>query len=309
MEIKKVSIIGLGALGVLVGHRISKHLDKENLRIIADKDRIARYMRDNVYCNGERCNFQYTLPDEICEPADLVIFAVKFRDLSDAIYAVKNQVGEQTIIISLLNGIVSETIIGQAYSMDRILYCVAQGMDAVKEGNKLTYSNEGILCIGDTQPGRISEKVKNVADFFEKMEIPYEIDTNMKKRLWGKFMLNVGINQTVSVFGSNYGDVQKEGKARDIMISAMKEVIALSEKADVFLNEEDLRYWLKVADSVSPDGKPSMRQDVEAKRFSEVDLFAGTVLNFGEKYEIPTPVNKMLYEKIKAIESQYNIQK
>jgi 2-dehydropantoate 2-reductase len=127
----------------------------------------------------------------------------------------------------------------------------------------------------------------------------------MNKRLWGKFMLNVGVNQTVGVYESNYGEIQKEGQARDTMISAMREVIALSEKKGINLTEDDLSYWLKILSTLSPAGKPSMGQDLEARRYSEVELFSGTVIKMGEKYGIPTPVNKQLYDKIKFIESQY----
>ena len=56
---------------------------------------------------------------------------------------------------------------------------------------------------------------------------------------------------------------------------------------------------------MSPEGKPSMRQDIEAKRPTEVELFAGTVIELGKKYGIPTPVNQSLYEQIKALEAQY----
>ncbi len=48
-----------------------------------------------------------------------------------------------------------------------------------------------------------------------------------------------------------------------------------------------------------------MRQDVEAKRLSEVELFAGTVLAFGKKHNYPTPVNQIFYDKMLAIEKTY----
>jgi 2-dehydropantoate 2-reductase len=48
-----------------------------------------------------------------------------------------------------------------------------------------------------------------------------------------------------------------------------------------------------------------MRQDLEDRRYSEVELFAGTILELSKKHGIPAPVNKMLYERIKLIESQY----
>ncbi len=305
MEIRKVSIIGLGALGTLFGHHLSKRMPKGDIKIIADQDRIARYVRDKVYCNGEVCDFQYVTPEEKCEPADLVMIAVKYHQLRAAISAVKNQIGPHTLILSLLNGITSEEIISAVYGADKVVYCVAQGMDAVKEGNKLTYEHMGMLCIGEFDQDTHSERVASIAAFFQKTGLPHEIDMHMKKRLWGKFMLNVGVNQTIAVYGTKYNSVQQAGPARDTMISAMREVISLSEKEGIGLAEDDLRYWLALLGTLDPEGKPSMRQDVEARRLSEVDLFAGAVQALSKKHGLSTPVNHMLYEKIKALEAQY----
>lgn len=305
MNIEKVSVIGLGALGILFGHHLAKRMKPQNLRIIADSERISRYQHDQIYCNGEICDFHYVTPDEQVEPADLILFAVKFNGLDDAIKAVKNHVGKNTIILSLLNGITSESIIGEAFGMEHMLCCVAQGMDAVKIGNKLQYTNMGMICFGDFKAGEISEKTKSVASFFEKMELPFLADTDMQKRLWGKFMLNVGINQAVAVYETNYGGVQKDGKPRETMIQAMREVVQISEKEGVCLTEKDIDYWLDVIRPLNPDNKPSLRQDMEAGRLSEVELFSGTVIRLGKKHGIPTPVNQFLYEKIKAMESEF----
>jgi 2-dehydropantoate 2-reductase len=306
MEIKTVSIIGLGALGVLFGHRLSGHMPHDDLRIIADPGRIAKYRSEGVFCNGEVCDFNYLVPGEKSSPADLLIFAVKFTGLKKAIEDAANQVGPDTIIISLLNGISSENIIGRVYGDEKVLLTVAQGMDAVKVGNRLTYKNMGMICFGDRKAGsEPSEKVRAVARFFDKTNIPYLVDTDMQKRLWGKFMLNVGVNQTVAVFEGDYGTIQKDGPARDTMIAAMREVLALSEKENVRLTEADLDYWLHILDGLNPSGKPSMRQDLEAGRKSEVGLFAGTVLALGEKHGLPCPVNRMLYERIMAAESRF----
>ena len=306
MEIKTVSIIGVGALGILFGNRLSKHMLKDDLRIIADSKRIDRYKSEHVYCNSEICDFNYVTPEVNCGPADLLIFSVKFDGLVSAIQTVKKQVGPNTIIMSLLNGISSEEIIGQTFGMDNILYSVAQGMDAVKIGNKLTYEHMGMICFGDIKPGiHSSEKVEAVARFFKKVGLPHEVDVDMQKRLWGKFMLNVGVNQTVAVYECDYGGILKEGPARDTMISAMKEVLSLSEKENVYLTQADLNYWLQVLEGLSPQGKPSMRQDLDAKRYSEVELFAGTVLSLGKKHGLFLPTNQMLYDKIKEIESHF----
>lgn len=307
MEIKTVSIIGLGALGVLYGHMLSKGLPKKSLRIVADDERINRYRRDGVFCNGERCRFHYIAPDEKCVPADLVLIAVKYNDLDGAIKAAVNQVGPNTIILSLLNGISSENLIGQSYGPENVLLCVAQGMDAVKTGNRLTYQNTGLLSFGDWDPGIISDKVKTVKRFFLAAGIPHEVIREMRKRQWSKFMFNVGINQTTAIFLCNYAGLHKDGPCRNMMVAAMEEVIALSEKENVRLSQVDIDYWLKILDGLNPNGKTSMQQDVEARRYSEVEMFGGTVLELGKKYGLNFPVNQMLYDQIKTIESAYQL--
>jgi 2-dehydropantoate 2-reductase len=308
-KIKTVSIIGLGALGILFGHHLSKRMPAENLRIIANTDRIHRYRREKIFCNGELCDFNYMSPEQECEPADLIIFTVKYQGLQQAIEAVRNQVGEKTIILSALNGITSEEIIGEVYGMDKLLYCVAQGMDAVKEANHLTYDHMGMLVFGEGgmsfDSSELSIRVQALNTFFNKMQIPHKADQDMNKRMWGKFMLNVGVNQTVAVIEGNYGDVQKDGEPRDRMIAAMREVITLSEKEGINLTEDDLNYWLGILGTLNPEGKPSMRQDLEARRYSEVELFAGTVLKLGKKQHRDAPVNQVLYDKIISTERLY----
>ena len=305
MEIKTVSIVGLGALGVLFGNHLSKHMPKENLRVIADSERISKYRRDGIFCNGEPCDFNYLAPDAPVSPADLLIIAVKYSDLPAAIEASKSQVGDDTIILSLLNGISSEDMIGQGFGADKVLLSVAQGMDAVKVSNSLTYANMGKICFGAASPDENSEKIEAVRHFFEKAALPHEVVPDMRKRLWSKFMLNVGVNQTSAVFGCDYGGLQNDGLARDTMLTAMEEARALSEKENVNLTRADINYWLCILGGLNPQGKPSMLQDIEAKRHSEVELFSGTVLALGRKHSLTLPVNQMLYDNIKAMESKF----
>lgn len=61
-----------------------------------------------------------------------------------------------------------------------------------------------------------------------------------------------------------------------------------------------------MAPTFKPDGMPSMRQDVLAKRPTEVEQFAGVVRRLAQKHGMPTPANDFFYEKIREIEANYN---
>lgn len=298
-----VAIVGLGALGVLFAEELSPHLAPGELRIIADRERVERYERDGVYANGTRLTLNYVDSEQDMAPADVVIFAVKFGGLPEAIEAARQQVGEHTLILSALNGIASEALLSEAFGRNKVLYCVAQGMDAVKVGNQLTYSTRGFIRIGEQTTGPVTPRVEALAEFLLAHGMPCQVSPDMPHHLWGKLMLNVGVNQAVAVFEGDYGTIKKPGRPREVMIAAMREVMALAPFEQVILTEDDLTYWLSVLDTLGDGGKPSLRQDLEAGRSTEVELFAGTVRQLGQKHGVPTPVNDWLYTEIKRLEN------
>ncbi len=306
MNIEHISIVGMGALGILYGDFFVKALGKEAVSFIADKERIYKYKNTDIFCNDKKCDFKIVDSNDSNEKADLLIFAVKSTALLDAINTAKNNVGKNTIILSVLNGITSEEIIGKAFGKEHMLYCVAQGMDTVKLENKLTYSHMGQLCIGI--PDDEKEKLpmlETVINLFDKISLPFTKEDDIKHRLYSKWMLNVGVNQVVMVNEGNYGTVQIQGKPRDMMKEAMREVIKIAEKENVSVTVEDLENYVALIDTLAPEGMPSMRQDGLTHRSSEVELFAGTVIKKAEKYKLEVPVNKELYNRIKAMEEKY----
>jgi 2-dehydropantoate 2-reductase len=124
--------------------------------------------------------------------------------------------------------------------------------------------------------------------------------------MWWKFMINVGINQASAVLRAPFLAFQTSEEARDLMESAMREVIMLSEKAHVNLTEDDIKKFNEILLGLNPQGKTSMLQDVEAGRKTEVEMLAGKVIALGRQYNVPTPVNQRLFDSIKEIEAKYD---
>ena len=109
-EIKKVLICGIGAIGSILAHKISK-FDNENLKILVDKNRLNSYTKSPKIFNGEELNLNYITPENTDFKADLIIIATKFNALNDVVKNIENFVDENTIIMSILNGISSEEIL------------------------------------------------------------------------------------------------------------------------------------------------------------------------------------------------------
>ena len=304
MNIERIAIVGMGALGVLYGDFLTEHLGRERVGFVVNAERRARYGRTEISANGRRYDFRLIDASETGEPADLVIFAVKATALDQAMEDAAGQIGPDTVLLSVLNGITSERLLEQRFGGRNVVYCVAQGMDAVKLGGKLTYTVMGQLCIGVPTAEKLPA-LDAVCALFDRIGMPYSRETDILHRLWGKFMLNVGVNQVVMVFEGTYGTIQAPGRPREMMIAAMREVLELSRFEGVNITEDDLNFYVELMNTMSPQGMPSMRQDGLAHRRSEVELFSGTVCRLAKKHGLSVPVNAWLYARVREMEAAY----
>jgi 2-dehydropantoate 2-reductase len=299
-KIHTVSLVGLGAIGATYGSKLHDTLNK-SFTVVANAERVKKYQENGIRINDKIFDFHYITPETKSEPADLVIFAVKNAELMQAIQNMEHHIGPDTIILSLLNGLTSEEEIYKETGNEHILYSMSVEIDAVRKYQEVRFTTMGRICYGKKDLQQ-SEDVAAVQELFERCGIDYEISENMLYTLWWKFMVNVGINQTSAVLRAPYGVFQKIPAAYDMVEDAMYEVVALSEKAGIHLTNEDVKKFWPILNHLSPNGKTSMLQDVEAGRKTEVENFAGMVCRLGEKYNIPTPVNKHLLRQIMIME-------
>lgn len=300
-KIKNVSVIGLGAIG---GSYAAKLYDADsvNLTVIADSKRIEKYSINRLTVNGKPYDFKFVQPDSDGTYADLVLIAVKYNNLNQAIDAIRKRVGPDTIIMSLLNGIDSEEIVGEAFGIDKLLYSSCVGIDAVRTDNDIRYTSFGKLFFGERLNQLHTERVKCVKDVFDKADLPYFIPEDMIKAIWWKYMVNVGVNQASAILGATYGVFRTIQEAHELMDAIMKEVIAVSVKAGVGLGEEDIAEVHRVLGTLSADGKTSMLQDIEAGRKTEVEMLSGVLRKMGRKYGVQTPINDTLFRMIRTLE-------
>jgi len=299
---KKVLFLGLGAIGATFASQFTD--TGYDLRVICDNKRKERYIKDGFIVNKRRYDFNYVTKEEYKEIADLVIISVKYNDLEYAIEELDGIIGENTIILSLLNGIDSEDIIANIFGYDNLLYSFVANGDSTKSSNVVNHSNGGKIVFGEKDGGS-TKKTDEVVAIFNESHIGYDLSQNITRDMWWKYMVNIGLNQTTAVLKAPYVVYQKSEYAREVAKGAMREVIKIANVMDVDLGEDDIDKVFEMIMRLAPSGKTSMLQDVEAKRITEVDMLSGRLCELGRKYNIPTPVNKMLYNMIKTIEDMY----
>lgn len=302
-EIGNVAILGAGAMGAAYA---SRFFDASvfSTAFVAREPRYDLLKAEGVTVNGEHYSIPVIHPEETGAEADLVIVALKQHNLPDAVKDLKNVVGAETTLVSVMNGLDSEEYLSAEYGTDKVLHAIAVGIDAVRDGNSVVYTNPGKVVFGEADNSDLSDRVKTVQQAFQRAGVAFDTPTDMMRMLWWKFMVNVGVNQASAAMRAPYGVFQSSPDAEALMEALMREVIALAQRIGVNLGEQDLAGWHDVLKTLSPVGKTSMLQDIEAGRKTEVEAFAGKVVELGKRYNIPTPVNETLFRIIRVLEQK-----
>lgn len=309
-QIKTVALIGLGAMGSFFAPRLSRTLG-DNFCVIAGGERGERLRRDGVVIGGKAYHFPVKAP-ESGRPTDLIIIAVKGYSLTQAIDDIKYFVGENTLILPVLNGVTSERVVAEAYGEKKVLWSYMRVSVVMKDGvsnydPSETDPAKGAVHFGEATNNRnaYSKRVLAVKELFERCRVPYLIDKDMRYGIWFKFACNVGENMTCALLSIPFGVLCESRDADLFRKGGMNEVKQIAEREGVFLKSEDLERQIEVLRTIPYDNKPSTLQDLEAKKRTEIELFAGEMLRLGEKYRVPTPFCKIFYHGIRVHEGQY----
>lgn len=304
-DIEKVLVCGIGAIGSIYANAINEY-DSKNLRILVDKKRLENYTQNPKIFNGKPLNFNYILPDATDFKADLIIIATKFDGLNDVIKNMANFVKNDTVIISLLNGVTSEEIISKKYGWKNLPIAYYIGHSAMRDGNNITHDGVGTIVFGINDKTKTSEEcIGRTKKYFDKAKIEYKIPEDMPHAYWLKYMLNVSSNQPSAILRMTFGDMQSNKKFMEFLVKIMKEVQAIAKAEGIKNTDKMIDEALKSFSKMTADGKPSTLQDVEGHRKTEVDMFAGTMIEFGKKHNIPTPYNMVLKDMLEVIQEGY----
>ena len=311
--IENVAIVGFGSLGAMYAACFGAAMGPERVFVVADAARTERYRAEAATFNGEPIRVTYLTYEEAAEraavqPFDVVLYAVKYGALPEAIEQSSPLVSLDTAVISVLNGITSEEVLAERFGWDRVLLCIAQQMDSRKVGAVVTAGCVGVMALGVRDPEDAAQRANlaRVTEWLAAVEQPFIVPADIQHQLWGKLICNVGVNQACAVYDCCFNGIHVPGEAREAMIAAMGEVAAVGRACGIALTDEDVAYWLDIIDHLNPAGMPSLRQDVLARRPTEVELFSGTINRLGAAHGIPTPQNARFYAAIKELESSFS---
>lgn len=225
---------------------------------------------------------------------DLLIVCLKYNALSDALEDIQQIVDEHTLVMSLMNGVDSEQIIGNQFGMQHMVYSLIK-VASHKEGLGYVFDPE-------TTIGIVLEENKEIDKLLSQSNLHYRTTSYIQEEIWSKFRLNVTKNLPQAILGAGVGCYSDSDHVKAIQSGLKDELEAIANAKGIDMSKADPSATRGSA--VPKTARYSTLQDLDAKRHTEIDMFSGAIMKMGKELNIPTPYNEFVYHIIKAMEEK-----
>jgi 2-dehydropantoate 2-reductase len=305
----KVVIIGAGAMGSIYGGFLAEagnevyFLDvfKEHVDTINKRGLWIEGSSGDRYINGIKATSN---PDEV-GIVDLAIVFVKSTVTDLAIKQNKAVIGKNTIVLTLQNGLGNIEKLETVVKREQIIAgTTSHGANLLAPG-RIRHAGHGATTIGELN-GMVTERIDFIAKQFKDAGLdPVTVSTNVMGVIWDKVLINVGINPLTALTGLRNGQLLDYPETEWILEQSVAEGEKVAEAKGIELATPNPVQHCKEVAKVTGKNISSMLADVNNKRRTEISNINGAIVREGQKYNIDTPINKMLTNLVLLKEKMY----
>ena len=303
-----ILILGAGALGSLLGARLSQAdvgislltTDSQHVQAIRQGGLTVEELDGGTSCYRLSAHDDPRTLDDV---PDLVLVAVKTHSIEVAVSSIIERCNADTLFLTLQNGVGNWERIAGLIGRDPILVgTTAQGATLLGPG-RIRHGGNGPTYLGEPQ-GTPSPRVRLLVEKFQQAGLKAEARGGMEQLIWEKLHVNVGINAITALTGIKNGFIAATPMARELCRAAVEEAMQVARAKGFAMPDDMVDRVLAIAQATAVN-RSSMGQDVDRQKRTEIDAINGAIVALGERFRVPTPVNRTLTQLVKVLEASY----
>ncbi|MFZ7113175.1 MAG: ketopantoate reductase family protein [Desulfatiglandales bacterium] len=301
----KFLIAGAGAMGCLFAARLSK-AGYDVILLEKVPEWAETINQQGIVVEGVTGEYHVRVPVLTGKPdvyPDVAMICVKSNNTEEAGKVLKGCLGPETPVLTLQNGVGNIEILEEIFGRDRVLGGVtAEGATVLGPG-RIRHAGQGETLIGPA--GRPGDPVEDIVSALNEAGFKGRAVKNVQDLVWGKLIINVGINALTALTGLKNGRLPVFEGTRAVMEEAVREAVAVAAAKGIQLPYPDpVGRVLEVCEATAGN-IASMLQDVLNRKVTEIDFINGAIVREGKALGIPTPVNFTLSSLVQVIQETY----
>jgi 2-dehydropantoate 2-reductase len=301
---KRIAVVGAGAMGGAFAARLAEEghdvllvdvspavvsaIEKQGLRLMKGEEARSVDVRATRDPQGE-------------VPADVVIFFVKNYHTEDAARLALPLVNDETTVVSLQNGWGNGDILARTFLPAALVIGVTYHSATVVEPGAVAHTGHGTTHVGPYVPSAI-DRAAALADVFRTTGFPVELEPDVRGEIWKKLILNSATLPTSALTRLTAGALGEPGALLDLVDGLAVEAGNVARAAGIDIDIAERLESIHATLHRAGPGKPSMLQDVEACRRTEIDVINGAVVREAGRLAVDVPLNRVLYTLVCGLE-------
>ena len=305
----KIAVIGTGAMGSIYAARFSR-AGHEVVAIDIWQDHVNYINRNGLFIDGPdgqiiAKNIKASTKFSDLKGCHFYIIATKAMKLEESIKSLKDWINLNSPIITIQNGLGAGDIILRHMPENNIILGVAEGFGAsLQRPGHVTHTANKQIRLGSISKISSEKELQNIVDVWRSGGLKTEIYKNIEQLIWEKLLCNVTLSGPCSIFGCNVNELFNNQEYWNFALNCMQEAYSVGLSMGVpFSFEDPVAYVSDFAKRVG-SAKPSMLQDYENKKKTEIDFINGAIPPLGAKSKIPTPFNDHVCRIIREAERE-----
>jgi 2-dehydropantoate 2-reductase len=225
-------------------------------------------------------------------PFELVLVCVKAQDTEAALESLPGAIGADTVVVSLQNGVESEDLVERLLGLEPMIRGLAYvGVELVAPG-VVRHASGGTILIGE-RDDHPSPRLERLERLFREAGIEVVVPQSIARAKWQKLAWNASFNVICALSGATIGGALASPEGRSLVEAAMGEVESVARAQGIEFEPGHIPNMLRYAERIG-FVRPSTLQDREKGKPLEHDALTGSVVRFGARLGVPTPVNQTL---------------
>jgi 2-dehydropantoate 2-reductase len=299
VRITNIAIIGVGGVGGYFGGKLCQLLkDNRHLTIsfVARGEHLRAIQQSGLLLSSESdgdilCTPSLATDDfHALPPLNLCLICVKQFDLLPALDRLKPLIGDQTIMIPLLNGVDVYARIRGLLNHGLVLpACVYVGTHIERPG-KVVQKGGACKILFGPDPRAPAFAPGEIIDLFHRANIKSEWTPNIQAEIWTKFIFICAYGLVGAAHGKTLGEILEDDALRNDVHAVMIEAISLAEASGVSLPENIAQVSLEKARTFPDEARTSFQRDFERPdKPDERDLFSGAMIRIASELHVDIP--------------------
>jgi len=303
----KIAVMGVGGVGGYYGSLLARHYAENGdveVIFIARGQHLQEIRKNGLKMLSEKEEF-LAKPDVAaddpleCGPFDVVLFCTKGYDLEDSARLVSPCVDENSVVISLLNGVNNPERLRAVLHKGKILNgCVYVAAHILRPGVIQQIGGSGKLFFGGESDLPVDGK--GIENILRAADIDAEYSRDIESIVWEKYIFICPFASATTFLDRTIGGVLDDGEGKSLLEGLLGEVIHIAETRGVNLPKNILGITIDKAFTFPHETKTSMQKDAEDRKKTEIDTFTGYIVKTARKHSVSVPHHERVYKALKG---------